>query len=305
MSKSETKALLPVRSEAIPGIAEEIKMKYQRAFEVKVNYKEDGSCEVNMIERLSLYKNSLCIKLEPYGDSYVSFDAQFLDCYTSIFRHVLMMFIPFNWFNIPAIVAHISAWFRQIKLDDQVLQVVCSYLGLSDSAPIKPDSAPIKPVPDKENIFCTYCGAMNTALSKQCVSCGRPLQAQPAPKPAPQPTPKPTPQPTPQPTPTPTPQPAPKPAPAPNRSGNLVMEIDKVSVFGDSVLLVGVCQSVVAVGDMVKVESSDGNLVVVEQVQAVQSYSIPVPESKPGCQTVLELRGYNARMIKDGMVYLR
>lgn len=83
------------------------------------------------------------------------------------------------------------------------------------------------------------------------------------------------------------------------------MEIDKVSVFGDSVLLVGVCQSVVAVGDMVKVESSDGNLVVVEQVQAVQSYSIPVPESKPGCQTVLELRGYNARMIKDGMVYLR
>lgn len=63
------------------------------------------------------------------------------------------------------------------------------------------------------------------------------------------------------------------------------MEIDKVSV-----LLVGVCQSVVAVGDRVKVESS---------------YSIPVPESKPGCQTVLELRGYNARMIKDGMVYLR
>ena len=297
MSKSETKALLPVRSEAIPGIAEEIKMKYQRAFEVKVNYKEDGSCEVNMIERLSLYKNSLCIKLEPYGDSYVSFDAQFLDCYTSIFRHVLMMFIPFNWFNIPAIVAHISAWFRQIKLDDQVLQVVCSYLGLSDSAPIKPDSAPIKPVPDKENIFCTYCGAMNTALSKQCVSCGRPLQAQTAPKPAPQPTPTPTPQPT--------PQPAPKPAPAPNRSGNLVMEIEKVTVFGNSVLLLGVCQSVVEVGDMVKVESLDGNLVIVDQVQSVQSFSITVSKSTPGSQTVLELRGHNAHMIKDGAVYLR
>ena len=289
MSKSETKALLPVRSEAIPGIAEEIKMKYQRAFEVKVNYKEDGSCEVNMIERLSLYKNSLCIKLEPYGDSYVSFDAQFLDCYTSIFRHVLMMFIPFNWFNIPAIVAHISAWFRQIKLDDQVLQVVCSYLGLSDSAPIKPDSAPIKPVPDKENIFCTYCGAMNTALSKQCVSCGRPLQADAAPKPTPQPAPK----------------PAPKPAPAPNRSGNLVMEIEKVTVFGNSVLLLGVCQSVVKVGDMVKVESLDGSLVVVDQVQSVQSFSITVSKSTPGSQTVLELRGHNAHMIKDGTVYLR
>ena len=285
MSKSETKALLPVRSEAIPGIAEEIKMKYQRAFEVKVNYKEDGSCEVNMIERLSLYKNSLCIKLEPYGDSHVSFDAQFLDCYTSIFRHVLMMFIPFNWFNIPAIVAHISAWFRQIKLDDQVLQVVCSYLGLSDSAPIKPDSAPIKPVPDKENIFCTYCGAMNTAMSKQCVSCGRPLQAEAAP--------------------TLTPQPAPKPAPAPNRSGNLVMEIEKVTVFGNSVLLLGVCQSVVEVGDMVKVESLDGNLVVVDQVQSVQSFSITVSKSTPGSQTVLELRGHNAHMIKDGTVYLR
>lgn len=261
MSKSETKALLPVSSDAIPGIAEHIKARYQNAFDVKVDYKENGICEVNMIEKLAMYKNTLCVKLEPYGTSYVSFHAMFLDQYVSIFRHIFMLFIPLNWFNAAAISAHIDAWYRQIKLDDQALQVVQSYLGLS----------------------------------------GSDLRTPP---PAPQPTPHSTPKPAPKPAPQPTSKPAPQPAQTPRRSGNeVVMQIEKVTVFGGAALLLGVCQSEVAVGDMVKVVSLDGSLVIVDQVQGVQSFSISVSKSKPGSQTVLELRGSNSHMIKDGTVY--
>lgn len=289
---------LPISPSKIPEIASHLQSVYSIDAPVQVKYGEDGRCEVEIIAK-QIFNFSICVNVSmtPHAGDHLKVNVYNPNLIGTILCGILVLIIPMRWYQI---VPYFSVLFGQASFDNKVMSEIKRYLNLHGDAPSADHQA--------QKQFCVYCGAENFASAAVCSKCGKVIgdAPEPIPEPAPQPVPQPVPQPAPQPTPQPAPQPTPRPTPSPKKQGgSLVMEIDKVSVFGDSVLLLGVCQSVVAVGDMVKVESSDGNLVVVEQVHAVQSYSIPVPKSKPGCQTVLELKGYSACMIKDGTVYLR
>lgn len=295
MALFEQLEYLPISPSRIPEIVSHLQSVYAKDGQVLVKYGETGGCVVEIINSSSFgFQIIVDVYITPHADGHMKVHVCNPNMFGNIFCGILLLFLPMRWYQI---IPYFSTLCGQASLDNKVIAEIKAYLNIEQTS-----------VPDYQvqKQFCVYCGAENLASAAVCRTCGQQLGETPAPAPDPRPTPAPSPKPSPVPDPQPTPSPVPKPSPSPKRLGKIpVMEIDSTVVFGNSVLLSGICQSEVAVGDMVKVESLDGNLAVVDQVYSIQSYNINVPKSKPGSKTVLELKGYDSLMIKDGTVYLK